>query len=244
MYPRLKDNNGNYIIGSNGLYTIDNARYEKVGNVMPKLTGGWFNNISWKRFSLDCAVDYRFGGKLVSPPLKYNTGAGMYKSTLQYRDEEHGGLPYYIDPSGQKILLPGHNSNVSNAGRVYHDGVILPGVTVTGQENTQIIDAAYYYMNTFIWGASSINESAVVDNSYVKLRELVIGYSLPAKLTGRMHFNNIRISLIGRNLFYFYRTLKNIDPEATIGSNWIRQSVDEGSMAATRSMGFSVNLDF
>ena len=107
MYPRLKDNNGNYIIGSNGLYTIDNARYEKVGNVMPKLTGGWFNNISWKRFSLDCAVDYRFGGKLVSPPLKYNTGAGMYKSTLQYRDEEHGGLPYYIDPSGQKILLPG-----------------------------------------------------------------------------------------------------------------------------------------
>jgi iron complex outermembrane receptor protein len=99
-------------------------------------------------------------------------------------------------------------------------------------------------MNTFIWGASSVNESAVVDNSYVKLRELVIGYSLPAKLTGKMHFNNIRISLIGRNLFYFYRTLKNIDPEATIGSNWIRQSVDEGSMAATRSMGFSVNLDF
>ena len=244
VYPRLKDNNGNYIIGSNGLYTIDNTRYEKVGNVMPKLTGGWFNNVSWKHFSLDCAVDYRFGGKLVSPPLKYNIGAGMYKSTLQYRDEEHGGLPYYIDQSGQKILLPSHNSKVSNAGRVYHDGVILPGVTVTGQQNTQIIDAAYYYMNTFIWGASSVNESAVVDNSYVKLRELVIGYSLPAKLTNRMHFNNIRISLIGRNLFYFYRTLKNIDPEATIGSNWIRQSVDEGSMAATRSMGFSVNFDF
>ncbi len=244
VYPRLKDNNGNYIIGSNGLYTIDNNRYEKVGNVMPKLTGGWFNNLTWKHFSLDCAVDYRVGGKLVSPPLKYNIGAGMYTSTLQYRDEEHGGLPYYIDPGGQKILLPSHSAKASNAGRVFHDGVILPGVTVTGQENTQIIDAAYYYMNTFIWGASSINESAVVDNSYVKLRELVVGYSLPAKFAGKMHFNNIRISLIGRNLFYFYRTLKNIDPEATIGSNWIRQSVDEGSMAATRSMGFSVNLDF
>ncbi|WP_244898121.1 SusC/RagA family TonB-linked outer membrane protein [Niastella yeongjuensis] len=244
VYPRLKDNNGNYIIGSNGLYTIDNHRYEKVGNVMPRLTGGWFNNVSWKQFSFDCAVDYRMGGKLVSPPLKYNIGAGMYKSTLEYRDEAHGGLPYYISPNGQKILLPSHNSKVSNAGEVYHDGVILPGVTVTGQQNTQIIDAAYYYMNTFIWGASSVNESAVVDNSYIKLRELILGYSLPAKLTGKMHFNNIRVSLIGRNLFYFYRTLKNIDPEATIGSNWIRQSVDEGSMAATRSMGFSVNFDF
>jgi iron complex outermembrane recepter protein len=244
IYPRLKDNNGNYIIGSNGLYTIDNSRYEKMGNVMPKITGGWFNSVNWKHFSLDCAIDYRLGGKLVSPPLKYNLGAGMYKSTLQYRDEEHGGLPYYISPNGQKILLPSHTAKVSNSGRVYHDGVILPGVTVTGQENTQIIDAAYYYMNTYIWGASALNESAVVDNSYIKMRELVLGYTLPAKLTGKMHFNNIRISLIGRNLFYFYRTLKNIDPEATIGSNWIRQSVDEGSMAATRSMGFSVNLDF
>jgi iron complex outermembrane receptor protein len=244
VYPRLKDDNGNYVIGSNGLYTIDNHRYEKVGNVMPKVTGGWFNTINWKKFTLNCSIDYRIGGKMVSPPLKYNTGAGMYKSTLQYRDEEHGGLPYYISQNGQKILLSSHNDKVSNGGRVYHDGVILPGVTVTGQKNSQIIDAAYYYMNTFIWGASSVNESAVVDNSYVKLRELVLGYTMPVKLTNKMHFNNIRISLIARNLLYFYRTLKNIDPEATIGSNWIRQSVDEGSMAATRSMGFSINLDF
>jgi iron complex outermembrane receptor protein len=73
---------------------------------------------------------------------------------------------------------------------------------------------------------------------------VVLGYSLPVKVADKLHFNNIRVSLIGRNLLYFYRTLKNIDPEAAIGSNWIRQSVDEGSMAATRSLGFSVNFDF
>lgn len=244
VYPRLKDDAGNYVIGSNGLYVIDNNRYEKAGNVMPRLTGGWFNTFNWKRFSLNCAIDYRIGGKLVSPPLKYNTGAGMYESTLQYRDEEYGGLPYYINNAGEKLLLPDHQANAPNGGKVYHDGVILPGVTVAGKENTQVIDAAYYYMNTFIWGASALNESAVVDNSYIKLREVVLGYTLPAKLAGKLHFNTIRISLIGRNLVYFYRTLKNLDPEASIGSNWIRQSVDEGSMAATRSFGFSVNMDF
>jgi iron complex outermembrane receptor protein len=244
IYPRLKDDAGNYVIGSNGLYVIDNNRYEHVGNVMPRVTGGWFNTFTWKKFSLDCAVDYRMGGKLVSPPLKYNTGAGMYESTLQYRDAEHGGLPYYINNAGEKIVLPDQQAQAPNGGKVYHDGVILPGVTVTGKENTQVIDAAYYYMNTYIWGASAVNESAVVNNSYIKLREVVLGYTLPAKLTGKLHFNSIRISLIGRNLLYFYRTLKNLDPEATIGSNWIRQSVDEGSMAATRSFGFSVNLDF
>jgi iron complex outermembrane receptor protein len=244
IYPRLKDDAGNYVIGGNGLYVIDNSRYEKVGNVMPRVTGGWFNTINWKKFSLDCAIDYRIGGKLVSPPLKYNTGAGMYESTLRYRDAEHGGLPYYINSAGEKIALPNHETQSRTGNKVYHDGVILPGVTVTGKENTQIVDAAYYYMNTYIWGATAVNESAVVDNSYIKLREVVLGYTLPAKLAGKMHFNSIRISLIGRNLLYFYRTLKNLDPEATIGSNWIRQSVDEGSMAATRSFGFSVNLDF
>jgi iron complex outermembrane receptor protein len=244
VYPRLKDDAGNYVIGSNGLYVIDNNRYEKVGNVMPRVTGGWFNTINWKRFSLDCAIDYRIGGKIVSPPLKYNMGAGMYKNTLQYRDAENGGLPYYISNGGEKILLSDHEAQSPNGSKVYHDGVILPGVTVSGKENTQIVDAAYYYMNTYIWGASAVNESAVLKNSYIKLREVVLGYSLPARITGKLHFNNIRFSLIGRNLLYFYRTLKNIDPEATIGSNWIRQSVDEGSMAATRSFGFAVNLDF
>ncbi|OQP53656.1 SusC/RagA family TonB-linked outer membrane protein [Niastella populi] len=241
--PRLKDNEGNFVIGSNGLYVIDNNRYEKVGNVMPRVTGGWFNKLNWKMFSLDWAVDYRLGGKIVSPPLKYNLGAGMYKSTLQYRDAENGGLPYYIS-NGEKILLPGHQAQSPDGSKVYHDGVILPGVTVSGKENTKIVDAAYYYMNTYIWGASAVNESVVVNNSYIKLREVVLAYSLPAKFANKLHFNNIRFSLIGRNLLYFYRTLKNIDPEATIGSNWIRQSVDEGSMAATRSFGFSVNMDF
>jgi iron complex outermembrane receptor protein len=245
VYPRLTDASGHYVIGENGLYIIDNTRYKKVGNVMPKITGGWFNTINWKKFSFDCAIDYRFGGKLVSPPLKYNTGAGMYESTLQYRDQAHGGLPYYINKNtNEKVLLPSHQSAAPDGGEVYHDGVILPGVTVSGKENTQIIDAAYYYTNTFYWGASAVNESAVVDNSYIKLREVSLGYELPAKLTNKLHFNSIRVSLIGRNLLYFWRTLKNLDPEATIGSNWIRQNVDEGSMAATRSFGFSVNMEF
>ena len=242
--PRLTDESGHYVIGSNGLYVIDNSRYQKVGNVMPRATGGWFNSLSYKRFTLDCAIDFRFGGKLVSPPVKYNIGAGMYESTLKYRDAEHGGLPYYINNIGEKILLPNHDAGSPNGGKVYHDGVILPGVTTAGKENIQIIDAAYYYMNTFSWGASALNESAVLDNSYIKMREIVLGYSLPQKITNKLHFNSIRVSLIGRNLFYFWRTLKDLDPEATIGSTWIRQSVDEGSMAATRSFGFSVNLDF
>lgn len=245
VYPHLTDAKGNYIVDANGLYVMDNSRYEKAGNVMPKLTGGLSNTFSYKNWSIDIMADYRFGGQIISPALKYNIGAGMYESTLQYRDAEHGGLPYYINKDGAKIGLPSHQSSAPDGGKVYHDGLVLKGVNAAGQNNTKIVDAAYYYYNMFMWGAGALNkQGAVYDNSYVKLRELVMGYELSEKFAQKIKFKTLKVSLIGRNLFYFWRTLKNLDPEAPIGSSWSRQSTDDGTMAATRSFGFSLNMGF
>ena len=81
-------------------------------------------------------------------------------------------------------------------------------------------------------------------NNYIKFREAVLSYNLSRGTAMKLHMQNIRLSLIGRNLFYFYRTLKNIDPEATVGQSWINQGIDEGSTGATRSIGFSLNASF
>jgi iron complex outermembrane receptor protein len=56
--------------------------------------------------------------------------------------------------------------------------------------------------------------------------------------------SKIKFSLIGRNLLYIYRTLKNLDPETAIGNQWYNQGIDNGSMPATRSYGFSLNATF
>ena len=245
VHPIMTDIRGNYVVGSNGLYVIDNTKYVKAGNVMPKLTGGVANSLVFKNFAFNFMVDYRLGGQLLSPAMKYNIGAGIYESSLRYRDAAHGGLPYYFNGAGEKVLLNDHQSPAPNGGKVYHDGIILKGITTSGKNNTMIVDAAYYYMNMFGWGPAALNEEgAVYDNSFIKMREAVISYTLPAELTTKMHFNSIRFSLVGRNLFYFWRTMKNLDPEATIGTNWTRQSIDDGTSAATRSYGFSINLGF
>lgn len=244
VYPRMTDASGNPILNDLGLYMIDKTKYQKVGNVLPKAAGGLSNTFSYKNVSLDMMVDYRFGGKMISTPLKYGISAGLYESTMPYRDEANGGSPYYID-GGTKIALPSHTSSAPNGSKVFHDGLILPGVTESGEENTTIIDAAYYYINTFYWGNDAWNEKgAIYKNNYIKMRELSLSYKIPASFATKVHLNNLRISLIGRNLFYFYRTLKNLDPEAPLGSQWYRQGVDEGSSAATRSFGFSLNASF
>ena len=86
VHPIMTDIRGNYVVGSNGLYVIDNTKYVKAGNVMPKLTGGVANSLVYKNFAFNFMVDYRLGGQLVSPAMKYNIGAGTYESSLRYRD--------------------------------------------------------------------------------------------------------------------------------------------------------------
>lgn len=228
VYPRKTNDKGQFIINDDGLYVIDKTRYEKVGNIMPKVVGGLSNTFMYKNFSLDFTLDYRFGGKMISTPTKYMTGAGMFENTMQYRDAEHGGLTY------------------QDGGKTWYDGVILDGVNEsTGQPNKKMIQAATYYMNTFGWGADAWNEKgAVFDNSYIKLREMSIGYKLPTSLCKKLYVSNLKVSLVGRNLFYLWRTLENVDPEAPVGNKWYSQGVDFGATASSRTFGFSLSANF
>jgi iron complex outermembrane receptor protein len=237
-HTRVKDASGNFVI-TDGLYTLTTGTdYEKVGNIMPKAVGGWSNTVSYKGFSLNFLLDYRFGGKLVSAPHLYAYGAGMYESTMQYRDEANGGLPYNVTPDGTKVLASDH------ASAQFHDGVLLEGVTPDGEPNTTILEAADYYIGNFYWASGWYEKEGVLKNDYIKMREVVLGYNLPKTISDKLHFQNLRVSLIGRNLFYAYRTLDNLDPEVAMGSNWKQQGIDEGSLAATRSFGISLNGSF
>ncbi|SDL10696.1 iron complex outermembrane recepter protein [Catalinimonas alkaloidigena] len=245
VHPRQTDENGNFVIGDNGLYIINSNEYEKAGNILPKAVGGMLNTFTYGPFSLDLTIDYRFGGQLVSPPLLYATGAGMFESTLEFRDEENGGLPYYINSDNVKVQLPSHDAAAPDGSTVFHDGMILEGVDQEGNPNTTIVDAPSYYFNTFTWGSSGwYGGGAVYDNSYIKLREATLSYQIPTNLASKLKLQNVRVALIGRNLFYIWRTLKNLDPEAAIGSRWDRQGIDEGSGAANRSYGISLHANF
>lgn len=250
-YGQQTDGKGNKIVDASGYYNADNSKYIKVGNILPKASGGISNTFSYKSFSFTTMVDYRFGGQMISTPLKYGISSGMYTSTLKYRDAAHGGIPYYINSAGTYVGV-GANVTTGPAGQtIYHDGLIQPGVVATSTPgvytpNTTIIDAASYYENQFSAGdPNSQNDgSAIYKNNYIKLREVVLGYNLPKSFVQHIGMSKIRFSLIGRNLLYIYRTLKNLDPETAIGNQWYNQGIDNGSVPATRSFGFSLNATF
>ncbi len=262
--PRVTDDGANVIDPSSGFYQLNFEEYDaegnpmdygygdtrqKVGNVMPKVTGGFTSNLEVKNFFVDFVIDYSIGGDVVSLAGQYMKGAGMFEETLQYRDAENGGLAYYEDADGNRHLADGAAG--PGGERVFNDGVIIDGVFPDGTPNDIILSAGEYYMNTFQWGANpawgsgmSRYDDAVHKNHYVKFRELSVGYNLPESLANKLKCQNIRVALTGSNLFYIYRTFKQFDAETNIGSNWATAAIVQGSTSAARSIGFSVRASF
>lgn len=250
-YKRKVDDEGNYIINSEGYYDINFDEQTSLGNLQPKVTGGFINTFNYKNFSLNVVVDFRFGGQVVSQALLYGTGSGLYKNSLFGRDADHGGLSYYTDGTGKNIQVTSGASAGPAGEKVFHDGMIVKGVTADGKANATVIDAPSYYLNTFTWGSWPGSGSytsyadAVFDNDFIKMREVTLSYTLPKKVAGFIKAQNLTFSVYGRNLFYFKKTLPYYDPEEGVGTNWLSQGTTNGQgNAATRSIGGSLRVSF
>ncbi|HEY1165601.1 MAG TPA: SusC/RagA family TonB-linked outer membrane protein [Chitinophaga sp.] len=238
VHPRNQDANGNNIVNADGYYTNNTNAYTYAGNMMPKIVGGFSNTFTYKNFSLDVTLDYRFGGKLVSIPTYYQLGGGMFESTLQYRDAAHGGISYNIVDAASANYVAAPNG-------AYHDGMILPGVTEDGRANTKVISAAAYYLTNYNWRTEGDYSAAVFNNNYIKVREVALTYNMPKSITDKLHFQGLQLALIGRNLFYIHKSLPyGLDPEVAVGSSWLSQGMDNGTVGPTRSLGASLRARF
>ena len=248
--PQMNEN-GEYLVSDKGLY-MNQTELQRVGNINPDGVGGLFSSFSYKNIFLDFSIDFRIGGDVINEMYQYSTASGLTPESLQFRDTEHGGLSYYYpgnnNASGVPVQVDLSLGAGPNGETVYHDGVILPGVVAsTGEKNTRIIPAGYYYNQTYNWGTQPEQltyRHSVFDNSYVKLRELTIGYQFPEKLISKLGMTRLSVSVFGRNLFYFYKALKNYDAESSVGTSWASQAVVGGSTTATRNFGVSLRASF
>lgn len=251
VYGTVKDENGNKVVDENGLYIVDYTKRQKAGNAMPKVVGGLSTSLSYKNLYLDATIDFRFGGDVLNLPYQYMSQIGNLESSLENRNAAHGGLSWYADGNdlsdpSKRHLTDQAAGTMVNGCTVYDNGVIQKGVKQDGTPNDIIATAGETYYNQYGWGYSGniTYENAIQDNSYIKMRELSLGYSLPKTIVSKFGCKNLMISVYGRNLFYFYKSLKELDAECTDGTTWITQAQIGGSTATARSFGFSLRASF
>ncbi|MFV0507012.1 MAG: SusC/RagA family TonB-linked outer membrane protein, partial [Bacteroidales bacterium] len=255
-YTWERNEKGEKLVDDNG-YWIQGTEYKKVGNGLPDGFGGWLNDFTFKNFTFNIALDYTFGGDIVSQTNLWGKGYGRLASSLAGRDEANGGLPYYRQSDGlggySLIQLPNHavasipsdaynDPNLLNDEKiVYHDGVILEGVKSDGSSNTTIVSASDAYSNSY---AMFNSEDGVFDNSYVKVREMSLSYRIPPQIASRLGMQNASVGVFGRNLFYIYKSVPNIDPESSMGTEGSSAYLEITPYPSTRSFGFNFRFAF
>ncbi len=82
------------------------------------------------------------------------------------------------------------------------------------------------------------------DATNIRMREIVLGYNLPRSLLDKTPISDINISLVGRNLFFFYNAAIHMDPESGYNASSIGNAIEATALPATRSYGFSVTVNF
>ncbi|MCG1036128.1 SusC/RagA family TonB-linked outer membrane protein [Polaribacter sargassicola] len=124
------------------------------------------------------------------------------------------------------------------------EGIIADGVNInTGAQNTVAITAESYYRQYY---DRNHEENNVYDASYLKLRQLSIGYTLELDegFLGLKDTSTMNFSLIGNNLFVITEN-PHFDPEQlSVQGNGFVSGVEDMSYATSRSLGFKVSFDF
>lgn len=98
-------------------------------------------------------------------------------------------------------------------------------------------NAAIYY------GAlgNNVSKLFVYDASFVKFRQLTLGYSFPVTMFGNK-IQGLSINLVARNLFILSRHTDNIDPEGNYSP--FAQGLELGGVPPVRTFGANLNVKF
>lgn len=208
-----RDASNNIIVDADGFPERDDN--VTLGNILPDFTGGFTNSITYKGFNLGFSIDYQYGGKFVSVTQQNLAGSGLALSTV---GNNENGVPRRDDPSaGGGTLVKG----------VHEDGT--PNTTYV---DTRDLNEGYY---------STIWEQYTYDATYIKLREVSLGYNIPKSWFGRIPLQSARFSIVAQNpwLIYTKARVKGIDPSQLQTSFY-----EGGQLPATRTIGFNLNLNF
>lgn len=213
--------NGKKVVGSNGYYVKSSTSDKILGNINPDCVGGLSNKFAYKNWALSFLIDWQKGGSVFSLDMYYGLATGLYPET-------NG-----VNELGNPVRNPITDDNTTG-------GIILDGVYADGSINTTRVPGDDYRVFGY---SKNPNAAFVYDASYVKLREVMITYSLPAKVLAKTFIKGASFSLVGSNLWIIHKNLPYADPEATQSSGNI-QGWQSGVMPTTRNIGFTVNLSF
>jgi len=202
---QLRDSAGNLLL-SGGLPQSDPNR-RVLGNIQPKWTGSWSNEVRFKSIAASALLDIHRGGNIVSITNMFGNYTGVLANTIKGRE---------VDWSNSGLTIKGIDQK-------------------TGKANTTVVTAENYYQSLF-----EIMDPWIYDDSWVKLREVRVGYDFSPSLANHMRVSAVNIAFVGRNL-WTHTKVPNIDPEFSYTTGNY-QGTEFAALPNAKSLGLNLRI--
>ena len=208
-----KDAEGN-VIGYTTDGKITAADRTVIGNAAPDFTGGFNFSGYYKGFDFSANFNFMIGNQV------YNANKIEFTSSRKYYNRN---------------LL-----NVMDVDKRWTNVDWTTGELITDPDQLKAVNAGKTMWNPAI-GNAVFSDWAVEDGSFLRLQSATIGYTLPEKLTEKVHIRKLRIYVTGTNLFCLTK-YSGYDPEVdTRRATPLTPGVDYS--AYPKSIGFVAGLN-
>ncbi len=214
-----RDPEGHVVVSASTGLPVKDSKYTICGDMNHKYTMGIGTTLRYKDFALTANMEIRQGGKMYTRTKGTTFFTGIAKQTI-YNDRN----PFIVPNSVNKVTAA--------------DG------TVSYVENTTAMD--YSYIQSYWADQYDCDASNLISRSFVKLRDVVLTWNVPAKWIDKTFLTGASVSFFGRNLLMWTPSSNTfVDPESSsFGNDLAGQFGEYGANPSTRTYGFNIKLSF
>lgn len=219
----LRNDDGSLILDSNGFPQVDTGGNLIVGDPNPDWRGGLQFNLSYKNLSLATSFDTSQGNDLAQRTRFILSFFGTHADV------------------GNTITLTEDLVNFDGA-TIPAGSVVRGNIGNFGGGNVLLDES--YYTSLYGFGDGKLNEFAVEDGSWTRLRELSLSYKLNSKgFQDATGLTSMEFTVSGRNLI-IWTDVVGIDPDVNQFGVGRARGLDYFSNPGTRTYAFGVNFNF
>ena len=204
-----------------------------IGSPLPKFTFGWNNTFRYKGFDLNIFLNGSYGNKVLNYSLMNGPSGGLASMRSAWVNQNNDAIKDRaqlapIDPD--KVYEDGSMwyNDITNV-KVKNSGTKTPRPTLNDPNDNDRLSTRY-----------------IEDGSYLRIKNLTLGYTFPKKMLQKMKFDNIRVYCNIQNLYTFTK-YSGYDPEvgaSTQDSSGYAYGVDNGRYPSPTTYSFGVSLTF
>ena len=206
---------------------IDENDRTNLGSPLPLFTFGWTNSFSYKNFDLSIFLNGSYGNKV----MNYNSIVLTHMNspwTNQLNSVNDRAQLVPVDPD--KVYEDGSMwyDDVTNV-RVANPGTKTPRATINDPNDNDRISSRY-----------------IEDGSYLRIKNITLGYTFPKKLLSKAKIENLRIYCNIQNLYTFTK-YSGYDPEigaSTQDATGLTYGIDNGRYPSPTTYSIGLNITF